>query len=250
MWLWLSRLSIVITMLVGLLTVYERTGRRISIFVPWLPLILVTSIAIFFNIYYQRKREKEFINPFKDSDVVYKIKILNRVDGKIERWITFSNKSFLPIEKREHFIFGTTTVERLPLNAFDQNGLPLGVAMVDDQPAHKVFQVLFVPPIQPKSIYRYTYKYYWKKLFPSKQEWYEGHDYSKKIMYQLDLPTDTSLEDLHCEEYIGGGKSITCKEYKPRDTQQHKDRITHILHVKKKNSNHTTVLKWKIRNTN
>lgn len=245
-WLWLSRLSIVVTVLIGVWTVYEKTGRQISILFPWFPFIVFASITVFLNIYYQRKREEAFINPFKDLDVVYKIKVTNQTDGEIERWITFSNNFFLPLEKREHFLFGTENKEDILLEAFDERGRSLGIRSIDDKPNHKVFEVIFIPPIQPKETFKYAFKYSWKGLFPSNEEWYEGHDYSRKITYELHIPAGMSLQELHCEEYIGGGKHIVCKEEKPTEGSHLADGTTkYILHIKKRKRNSTTtVLKW------
>lgn len=155
-----------------------------------LGLIFVVSFAIGSLLYaYIKLLNKEDFE-LLDETASYSVEILNtNGDAQINRTVVCKALNLI-VYNRDHHMYsdGNKMTKRgTKLQAWDGEGHRLHTNFVLDKPTRKTFRVNFPRSIKNGDQFEYSYRYYWKGLFPTPEDYFILADTALNLRFKLIL---------------------------------------------------------------
>jgi hypothetical protein len=147
------------------------------------------------------------LSKIRENSTRHEVKILNDNGDAIAT----KKLNFTVIEEsvaaREHSAFcdsNSMTWDEIEIKAIDKLGNNLYIEQIRDTPNSKTFKVHFKNCGYKGDIVEYTYSYFWKKMFPQKDEFFTFKMTAPETIFVLHYPDDWTMQYTKAEQNIDG----------------------------------------------
>jgi hypothetical protein len=166
------------------------------------------------------------LSPLNNDNLIensshYDIKILNNTGDSsltLTHSITPINE---PMISRKHEIFcdaSSMESNEMNLTAWDGKKNELLVEINKDYPSRKYFKIHFKDCLKQNSIFKYSFSFNWKQMFPSKEEYFKLKKINGKSSFCLHYPKSWSMLFLKAEyeSETDNSKPVILTKKKPK----------------------------------
>jgi len=227
-------------MIVLMIIEHPELSKQLVFLIPLLPFFVFLYLFLHLS-------AKQF--RFDELSVIYSLELDLEGNALIQRETTFVNSFTSSVKERAHIIYSSGTPidwSKINIETWDGEGHSLPPPkLLNDKPTYKSFLISFYRPIKPKEVYTYGYRFRCEKMFPDKEEWFDGHDTCRKNVYKLKLPKNINLRQIFCQELTRSHETKPCHEIR-REVIPTNDCFQYLLEILKTERFNKTKILWEI----